>query len=59
MCYICVLLKTKKQVMKKVLSVCIVLVIVSMVVSSCSRKGYGCRGRESWNHMVRRINNGY
>jgi hypothetical protein len=45
--------------MKKVLSVCIVLVMVSMVVSSCSRKGYGCRGRESWGHMVRRINSGY
>ena len=40
--------------MKKVLSVCIVLVIVSMVVSSCSRKGYGCRGNYSWEQMMRK-----
>ena len=24
--------------------------------TSCSHKGYGCKGNESWNHMVKRIN---
>jgi len=42
----------------KVLSIAVVLIVL---FSSCasSRNGYGCRGNESWNHMVKRINNGY
>ena len=33
----------------------IAALILVFSVSSC-RTGYGCRGNESWNHMVRRIN---
>jgi hypothetical protein len=34
------------------------LILLIAVLTSCSgsRGGYGCHGRESWNHMVRRIN---
>jgi len=41
--------------MKKLI---VLLVAAVTVLSSCSgsRGGYGCHGRESWNHMVRRIN---
>jgi len=28
-------------------------------LTSCSRKGYGCKGRESWKSMERRINRPY
>ena len=38
--------------MKKLI---VALVLLVLVGTSC-RTGYGCRGRESWNHMVRRIN---
>jgi hypothetical protein len=38
--------------MKKLI---IALVVLVLVGEGC-RTGYGCRGRESWNHMVRRIN---
>jgi hypothetical protein len=30
--------------------------LIILFMSSCSRNGYGCRGKESWKHMVRRIN---
>jgi len=40
--------------MKKIL---VLAVIASVVLTSCStRGGYGCHGRESWNHMIKRIN---
>lgn len=29
--------------------------MIAYTLTSC-RTGYGCRGNESWNHMVRRIN---
>lgn len=29
--------------------------MLAYALTSC-RTGYGCRGNESWNHMVRRIN---
>ena len=34
------------------------LVILMMFLTSCGTQGYGCRGKESWDKMVRRINNG-
>lgn len=42
----------------KVLSIAVILLVL---FSSCasSRNGYGCKGRESWGGMVKRINNGY
>jgi len=30
--------------------------LVIATLSSCSKKGYGCKGNQSWNKMVRRIN---
>ena len=30
-----------------------------LLLSSCSRNGYGCRGNQSWGKMVKRINSGY
>ena len=41
--------------MKKVLLAIVLVTLVIISMSSC-RTGYGCRGRESWGHMVRRIN---
>jgi uncharacterized membrane protein len=31
-------------------------VIVILFMSSCSTSGYGCKGKDSWNKTVRRIN---
>ena len=31
-------------------------VIIGLALLSSCRTGYGCRGNESWNHMVKRIN---
>lgn len=39
--------------MKKTLTI---LVLLSLIISSCKTSGYGCRGKESWNYMVKRIN---
>jgi len=36
----------------------VALVLLVLIGTSC-RSGYGCSGRESWNHMVKRINSGY
>lgn len=36
----------------------IALVMVVMM-SSCKTSGYGCKGKESWKHMERRINRPY
>lgn len=48
--------------MKKVITFIAVAIVTGMVVSSCASNKYGCKsgaGRQSWNKMVRRINNGY
>jgi hypothetical protein len=34
------------------------LLFLVAALTSC-RAGYGCRGNESWKHMVKRINSGY
>jgi hypothetical protein len=34
----------------------ILLVVSSLFFTSCSPKGYGCKGRQSWNKMVERNN---
>lgn len=38
-----------------------IMSVMLILLSSCAgtRDGYGCKGKESWNKMVRRINNGY
>jgi hypothetical protein len=41
--------------MKKVFLAIAIVSLIAVFMSSC-RTGYGCRGRESWGHMVRRIN---
>jgi len=41
--------------MKKVMLLIVVISLIVISMSSC-RTGYGCRGRESWSKMVRRIN---
>jgi hypothetical protein len=33
-----------------------ILVLIIAAMSSCKTQGYGCKGKESWNGMVRRIN---
>lgn len=39
----------------------LILILLTAILTSCagSRNGYGCKGRESWNKMVRRINSPY
>ena len=46
---------------KTILTTAIVSVLLTIILSSCgsSRSGYGCTGRESWGHMVERINRPY
>jgi len=39
----------------------IILIVIVMIgllngLTSCKTSGYGCRGKESWNGMVKRIN---
>ena len=36
-----------------------IAVILLLLTSSCSHRGYGCKGNESWKHMTKRINSGY
>jgi len=43
---------------QKVLAASTVCMLL-FVLASCSRKGYGCKGRESWKHLERRINSPY
>ena len=33
-----------------------IAVIVILFASSCSKQGYGCKGNQSWDKMVRRMN---
>ena len=35
-----------------------VMTVLVLTMTSCGTQGYGCKGKESWNKMVRRINNG-
>ena len=37
-------------------SLLVLAIVSSFIFTSCSHKGYGCRGRESWNGMINRIN---
>lgn len=39
--------------------VILLLVICGVFFTSCSRKGYGCRGNSSWKQMVERNNKPY
>jgi hypothetical protein len=41
--------------MKKIILFVVVISLVVISMTSC-RTGYGCRGRESWSGMVKRIN---
>ena len=46
----------KSYIMKKI----IVLLLVSAVLfSSCKTSGYGCKGKASWNDVVRKANRLY
>ena len=47
--------KFQKQSLVWFIIYVVVLGAVILSTSSC-RTGYGCKGRESWNHMIRRIN---
>ena len=37
----------------------LILLVVSIFLGSCRTSGYGCKGRESWKKMERRINRPY
>ena len=39
--------------------VLIIIVLLGLFAGSCRTSGYGCKGKESWKHMERRINLGY
>jgi hypothetical protein len=41
--------------MKKIILFVVVISLFVISMTSC-RTGYGCRGRESWSGMVKRIN---
>lgn len=40
----------------KLIAVTLLAILIITQTSCSSSRGYGCKGRESWNHMVRRIN---
>lgn len=37
----------------------ILLIIASTLLSSCATSGYGCKGKASWNDVIRRANKPY
>lgn len=41
------------------LSIIAIIIMLMVTMTSCKTTGYGCKGKESWNKMVKRINNGY
>jgi hypothetical protein len=45
--------------MKKVLTIFVLLGMVLMFITSCRTSGYGCKGRESWGGLMKRINKPY
>jgi hypothetical protein len=45
--------------MKKIVLSLTALAIFVLTFSSCRTSGYGCKGRESWGGMVKRINRAY
>lgn len=49
---------TEKQQNKVygVLITVIGLIVITLMMSSCKTSGYGCKGRDSWEKTVRRIN---
>lgn len=52
------LTSTEKTIVTAVLMIMFMALMSSMTSCSGTRNGYGCHGKESWNHMVRRINSG-
>jgi hypothetical protein len=48
----------KKLIVTKIVSVLILLSVIYSL-SSCKTSGYGCRGKDSWEKTVRRINRPY
>lgn len=45
---------------RHIAKISIVIVLLTIILTSMScRSGYGCRGKESWNKMTKRINKGY
>lgn len=41
---------------KKIALTIAILTAIVLFAASCKTSGYGCKGRESWGKMVRRIN---
>ena len=54
-------MKTKSNKPDTLTLIAIVILMMGVIngLMSCSKKGYGCRGNESWRHLERRINNGF
>lgn len=45
---------------KQLITLTMATILLTIIFSSCStRNGYGCKGRESWGNMVKRINRPY
>jgi hypothetical protein len=44
---------------KKIIQLVLVVVFISIGVSSCRTSGYGCKGKETWGGMTKRINRYY
>lgn len=45
-----------KDVLYLVIILC--MFIFGLTLTSCGTQGYGCKGNQSWNTMVKRINRG-
>ena len=49
----------KEKTAERVVQITILLTFIIAFLTSCATSGYGCKGKESWNKMVRRINSPY
>ena len=58
--YICIInSQLNNSIMKRLVILLVISCIVAILFSSCGTSGYGCKGRDSWNKTVRRINSPY
>lgn len=37
----------------------LLLVVIALVGTSCKTSGYGCKGKASWNDVIRKANSPY
>jgi hypothetical protein len=59
MSYICETIKKNIMKIRTMLFYIIIGAIILQLLPSCRTSGYGCKGKESWGGMIKRINKPY